>query len=217
MIRSRRSISRSSFLVVAIVAFTASCGSSNSSHDLSQAQAQAVSQEVITALQSALTAAFSAGASVPSQPHSLASVVRHATTTQPSDCTSNPNGYTCDIPVSYTGSCPGGGTISVTGAFNFTLNTSGDGSDSTTLTVTPASCSVSNLTINGNPDVTVATQIQIQDDAPAYPITLTEGGGISYGPNPTGSCSINATMSINSATSCTITGTICGQSINGSC
>lgn len=216
MIRSPRYAPTLSFVLLAIVAFALSCGSSSSSHNLSQAQAQAVSQEVVTALQSALTAAFSAGASSPSQPRSLASTVRHAGSS-PSDCTTNPNGEMCNIPVSYSGSCPGGGTISVTGDFDFTLSTSGDGSDSSTLTVTPAACSVSNLVINGDPSVTVATQMQFQNGAPVYPITLTEGGGISYGPNPAGSCSINATMSITSATSCTITGSICGQTINGSC
>jgi hypothetical protein len=59
------------------------------------------------------------------------------------------------------------------------------------------------------------------NNVPSYPITLTEAGGISYGPNPSGSCIVNVTISIGNAlnpvTSCTITGTICGQSVNGSC
>jgi hypothetical protein len=48
-------------------------------------------------------------------------------------------------------------------------------------------------------------------------VSLTEEGGISYGPNPSGSCSLNTTYTINSVSSCTITGTVCGQSVSGTC
>jgi hypothetical protein len=76
---------------------------------------------------------------------------------------------------------------------------------------------VSNETINGDPNITVATQLNITNDVPAYPITLTETGGISFGPNPSGSCTMNATLTISSATSCTITGNLCGQTLSGTC
>jgi hypothetical protein len=179
----------------------AGCGSSSPS-TLTPAQAQAVTQEVDVAVQTALTNAFSSGAAADTR-RSLASVVGNLNPHQSSGCITSDNGTTCDVPISYSGPCPGGGTIGVSGDFDFTLNNSGDGSDSSTLTITPTNCSVSNETINGDPNITVATQLNITNDVPAYPITLTETGGISFGPNPSGSC--------------TITGNLCGQTLSGTC
>jgi len=218
MIRPIKSASPISLaLVTLFLILCGGCGSTKqSSQNLSPAQAQAVSQEVEAALQAALTAALSSG--LPADTHrSLAASVGHLTPNQSSDCTTNPNGETCNIPITYSGACPGGGTIGVSGDFDFTLDNSGDGTDSSTLTITPSNCSVSNLTINGDPNITVAMQMSIANDAPVYPITVTESGGISYGPNPSGSCSMNATLTINSETSCTISGNICGQSLSGTC
>ena len=218
MIRPIKSASPISLaLVTLFLILCGGCGSTKqSSQNLSPAQAQAVSQEVEAALQAALTAALSSG--LPADTHrSLAASVGHLTPNQSSDCTTNSNGETCNIPITYSGACPGGGTIGVSGDFDFTLDNSGDGTDSSTLTITPSNCSVSNLTINGDPNITVAMQMSIANDAPVYPITVTESGGISYGPNPSGSCSMNATLTINSETSCTISGNICGQSLSGTC
>jgi len=197
------------------VAFSGGCGSSGGSHGISQAQAQAISQQVVTTVEAALSAAFTPATR--GAPTSLSTIVKTARAAQSFDCTPTANGETCNVPVSYTGTCPGGGTIGVSGDFNFTLDNSGDGSDNATLTVTPTNCSVSNLTINGNPDITLATQLAFQADAPVYPITLTEGGGVTYGPNPSGSCTLNVTLTVTSQTNCTITGTLCGQSLSGSC
>jgi len=93
----------------------------------------------------------------------------------------------------------------------------GNGTDSSTLTITPTSCAVSDTTFSGDPNVTVSTQFSMQNDALAYPITFSENGGISFGPNPSGSCSIKMNLDITSATTCTASGTICGQSVSGSC
>jgi hypothetical protein len=194
---------------------SAGCGRSNPS-TLTPAQAQAVSQEVDVAVQTALTNAFTSGAAADSH-RSLAAVIANINPHDSSGCTVSDNGTTCDVPISYSGPCPGGGTIGVSGDFDFTLNNSGDGSDSSTLTIIPTNCSVSNETINGDPNITVATQLNITNDAPAYPITFTETGGISFGPNPSGHCTMNATLTITSATSCTITGNLCGQALSGSC
>lgn len=70
----------------------------------------------------------------------------------------------------------------------------------------PTNCSVSNLTINGAPNVSVATQINFAASQVQFPVTATEGGGISYGPNPSGSCTVNVSLTLNSLTSCTVTG-----------
>jgi hypothetical protein len=205
------------FLAITLV-LAASCGGGSKPQSISAAQAQAVSQEVLTSVQTALNASLSSGLSSSYREHrSLAKIVQEARSAETSGCVISANGQSCDIPVSYTGPCPAGGTISVSGNLDFTLNNSGDGSDNTTLTITPANCVVSNLTLNGNPDVTVASQIGFENDALEYPITFAEGGGVTYGPKPAGSCALDVTLTVNSATSCTISGTACGQTLSGSC
>jgi len=201
-------------LIILFLTLSAGCGSS-SHNNLSAAQAQAVSQEVDVALQAALTNAFSTGQAADTHP-SLAAIAGDLTPDQLS-CVTSASGTTCNIPVTYSGPCPGGGTIGVSGDFDFTLNSAGDGSDNSTLTITPTNCSVSNETINGDPNITVATQMNFTNDAPVFPITLTETGGISFGPNPSGSCTVNETLTITSATSCTKSGNFCGQTLSGSC
>jgi hypothetical protein len=215
MLRRNHWVPLAFFAVIFIaILLSAACGSSGS-NGLSQAQAQAVSHEVVTAAEAALTSAVGSSAARGVQPTFSAFLMRPRADQLP-DCTVSGDTESCNISVSYTGNCPGGGTIGVSGAFDFTL-TSGNGSDSSTLTVTPTNCSVSNLTINGNPNVTLATQINFQNNEIEFPVTATEGGGVTYGPNPSGSCSMNVTLSITSATSCTVSGTVCGQSLSGTC
>lgn len=195
------------------------CGSS-SSNTLSPAQAQAITQQISVALDQALTGAIASNAvsQRPDRP-SLATVVSNIHSDLSSPCTVTATGESCNWPVSDSVACSGGGTIAVAGDVAGTLNSNGGGSIQTALTITPASCSVSNSTllINGDPSVSVDSQINFTQSAPAYPITFTETGGISYGPKPSGSCQMNVTSTINSATSCTITGTVCGKSVSGTC
>jgi hypothetical protein len=205
-------------VVAAMVSiFCGGCGS-GSSNNLSQAQAQAVTVEVSDALAQALESAFSsdAGAAKGAR-RSLSSVVSDIRPNASSGCTTSGSEENCNWPVSYDGACPLGGTIAVAGDIEATLSGSGDGSVSSQLTITPANCDVSNLVINGDPDVVVGLNMSFADSAPVFPITLTEGGGISYGPKPSGSCKFDVTFTITSETSCTIAGTACGQSVSGSC
>jgi hypothetical protein len=195
----------------------AGCGSS-SSNNLSQAQAQAVTQQISLALDQALTQAIASNAVSERGVHpSLATIVSNLHSDQSTPCTITSTGENCDFPISDNVACSPSGTISVAGNVDGTLNSSGGGSIQTAITVTPMNCSVSNLVINGDPSVTVDSQINFTGSAPAYPITFAETGGISYGPKPSGSCQINVSSTINSATSCTISGTVCGQSVSGSC
>ena len=191
------------------------CGSS-SSHTLSPAQAQAVSQELSTALGAAMASGFQISASTSKAAH-LPTVVQSVRASQSTGCTVTNTGQSCNIPITYSGPCPNGGTIGVTGDFIFTLDNSGDGSDSSTLTVTPTNCALSNTTFNGDPNLTVATQFSFQNSLPLYPITFTESGGISFGPDPSGSCTLNANVTVTSATTCRVSGNVCGQSLNTSC
>jgi hypothetical protein len=218
-IRVKNSASFCAIVVVAIL-FILSAGCGSSSNTLSQAQAEAVTQQISLALDQALSQAIAANAVSEKGAHpSLATIVSHIHSDQSSPCTPTATGETCNFPISDTVACSAGGAISVAGDVDGTLNSNGGGSIQTQITVTPASCAVSNsnLVINGDPSITVDSQINFTQSAPAFPITFAETGGISYGPKPSGSCQINVTSTINSATSCTITGTVCGRSVNGSC
>lgn len=207
------------FLVVTATLLWIGCGGSSQSNTLSAAQAQAIAQQVVAALAQAIATAASGNPNPPmSESH------RHLTTAlsglrpdTSSGCTTTSMGQTCNFPFSSSSPCPSGGSISVSGAIDGTLTTSGSGSLSTQLTVTPTNCATPTVTFNGDPNITVDGQIGFSNASPTFPVTLTEGGGISYGPNPSGSCQLSVKYSINSLTSCTVTGTVCGQSVNGSC
>ena len=193
------------------------CGGSSHSN-LSQAQAQAISREFFSALRTAMVAGLTpSSASAAEARPSLGEIVERAQPALSSGCIITNTGESCNIPITYQGPCPKGGTISVNGDFVYTLDNSGNGSDSSTLTVTPAACAVDNVTFNGNPNITFATQFNLQNNALAFPITFSGMGGISYGPNPAGSCSINVKATATSLTSCSISGSICGRSVSGSC
>ena len=201
-----------------------SSSSSNMPTDtsLSPAQAQAVTDQVVQAVTQALTNTFTSDPFVAKDTHSpLATAVENINPDASSGCTSTSGGgESCNFPISLMNDpCggPSGGTISVTGDIDGTLNSSGAGSVSAQFTITPTNCSVTNLLINGDPSVSVSGQINFANSAPTLPVSFTETGGISYGPNPSGSCQLNVTYTINSLTSCTASGTVCGQSVNGSC
>jgi len=211
-------------VVVFLIMVASACGGSSmssTSGPMSAAQAQAVSGQVAQALTVALGDAF-IGISLPVEREprpNLATVLAdaHPETSSSGDCTSTPNEISCNVPISYSGPCPEGGTIAITGDISGTLDTVGTGNFGTQITVTPTSCAVADTTFNGDPDITISGQISLTDDNVSFPVTFTEGGGISYGPNPSGSCQVNVTYSFSSNLTCTVTGTVCGQSVNGSC
>ena len=193
------------------------CGGS-SSPNVSQAQAQAISQEIFTALGSALAAGLTPpGSPSISAPRSLASAIPTRPALQSSGCTITDSGQSCNIPITYQGNCPNGGSIAVAGDFIFTLDNAGNGSDNSTLTIIPTNCAVSDITFNGNPSVTVSTSFNLENNALAFPLSFSEKGGITFGPKPSGSCSMNVSVTVTSSTSCTASGSVCGHSVSGSC
>jgi hypothetical protein len=204
------------------------CGSSASnSQAMSQAQAQAVSARVSGAAAQALENAFSGGnagessgkstGDVTARSASLSTAVTSIRLDQSSGCTPTGSGYNCNWPVSYTAPCDTGGTIAVTGDLETTLNGSGSGSLSSKLTLVPTNCGIVGTVINGDPNVGFTVNMNFVNSAPVFPITLPESGTISYGPNPSGICSINVTNTITSQNSCTMTGMLCGQPVNEAC
>lgn len=231
MFRTKRSTSLCLICISsALLLLCGGCGSSSGSNSsmsnsLSPAQAQAVTDQVGQALTQALTVTFSSDTLVERNAHpSLPNVVSDIQSDASSGCTATAGGgETCNWPISlpsYPCVSAGGadeGSVSVTGDIDGSLSTTGDGSVSTQITIMPSNCAVSNLVIDGDPSISVAGQMNFTNTAPTFPIIFTETGGISYGPNPSGSCQLNATYTINSLTSCTVSGTVCGQPVSGSC
>jgi hypothetical protein len=207
-------------LTAVLSILSSGCGGGSSMSNMSQAQAQAVAQQFSQAVVQALGTAVPATAPSAAPP-SLSTAVRDLRPDALPGCTSTSTGQNCNIPISLTNyPCTGsqGGTISVTGDVDGTLNNTGSGSVTAQLTITPAQCSISNLIVNGDPSITVSGQINFtNNETPVFPVTFTETGGISYGPNPSGSCQVNATYTINSSLACTVSGTVCGQPVSGSC
>jgi hypothetical protein len=204
-------------LVVGLAVALSGCGGSSTRSTLTQSQAQAVSQQVEQAVVESLDTAFGASRQpVRQSRRSLAAAVGGIHPEASSTCTLNGNTEICNV--SATVNCSGGGTIAVSGDFTGTFS-SDSGTLDSDITLTPTNCAVTGtgLTLNGDPNVMLGGQFVYTDSGPTFPLTLTETGGISYGPNPSGSCKVNVTYSVNSLTSCTITGTICGQSVNGNC
>jgi len=217
--RTERNPSLCAIAAASLLILSSGCGSSSShssNNAISPAQAQAVTSEVSQAIAQALSNTFVISMS-PAVPSLSAIPADISSRLSSSACVATSTGETCNWPISFSGPCPGGGTISVTGDVAGTLDNSGGGSVLTQLTITPSNCSVSNLTINGDPNVAVNGQINFTQTAPAFPITLTEIGGVSFGPNPSGSCQFNVKYTLSSQTSCTISGTACGQTVSGSC
>jgi predicted Fe-S protein YdhL (DUF1289 family) len=211
-------------VAVTLSMLCAGCGSSNSgmaNNSMSPAQAQAVTDQVVQALTQSLTVAISASAPAIDGRRSLSAVVSNIHPDTSSGCTSTATGYSCNWPIALKDDACGGsqgGTISVTGDISGSLSNTESGFVTGQFTITPANCSVSNLIINGDPSIDLSGQINFTSDLnPKFPITFTETGGISYGPSPSGSCRLQATYTINSSLGCTVSGTVCGQSVSGSC
>lgn len=210
---------QTSLLFAVIATLYVGCGSSSHSGNLTAAQAQAISQQVLHAVVQSLSSV--AGSNQPFAEQSTARLSTALADLHPeqssSGCTPTPNGQSCNFPLSANDPCSGGGSISVAGDVQGTLNNSGAGSLTAQLTITPKSCSLSSVTFSGDPGITIAGNVNFTNTGPTFPVSLTEGGGISYSPNPSGTCSLNVTYTINSLSSCAVTGTVCGQSVSGTC
>lgn len=208
----------SSLLFTVAGMMCAGCGSPSHSDTLSAPQAQAISQQVSHAVAQALSNA-SASHPLLAEPSArgLSTALSDIRWDQSSACAVSATGQSCDFPLSASVPCPGGGTLSVSGDIHGMLDSSGTGSFDAQIMIIPAKCTVSNVTFSGDPAITIAGTVNITNAAPAFPATLMEGGAISFGPNPSGSCQLNVTYTLNSPTSCTATGTVCGKPVNGSC
>lgn len=213
--------------LMGIILLFVGCGSSNSNSSsnpthLTQAQALQLGTETFTDAFAALKdVAGQVGASSSSDPRSnpLAVLSKHrhaseAATSGGISCTSS----SCTI-TSFVYDCADGGTITINGS----ASSESSSSASLDLTLTPASCSDGTLVVNGNPDITV--NAQGSENGTTVTVTASIGGDVAFAPVqagafPSGSCasdlSVNASASesTDELTSCSISGTICGYTVN---
>ena len=195
-------------------------GSSVNSMNLTQAQAKQVGSTVSNDVSKALASVVGSPAvplGITTRDNMRAALLRNKSQ---AGALANPSSVTCSgssCTVSGTFNCPDGGSIAVSGTFTAS-GTSANG----TITATPSKCSDGTLVIDGNPDVTAT--VQGNDNGVMTTVSLTIGGDVSFSPVqagqfPSGSCSLNvaAMVTVNNSTGMTttsISGTICGQTIN---
>jgi hypothetical protein len=174
--------------------FCAACGGGNSS---------SVSKALTQAQLTAITAQMQQG---------LATSVTSITT-------SCPTGSTAQYCTVSTVACSGGGSITITSDLSGSLGADNSGQIDGSITTVPTNCSVtgSDLVINGDPSVVFDSTIVIAAGQ-LTSMTSTETGAISYGPDPSGVCQINLSNTCNfgKSLSCTVSGTMCGQTMRSS-
>lgn len=198
-------------LLIGPVLLFVGCGSSsnpNPNH-LTSAQAQQLGGEVFTDVFNAISSGTISGSDAVRKsgvPALLAKNKNHSYTQTP-DASSSTFTYTC----------PDGGTIAISAS---------SGNNSISVTATPTSCSDGTLIFNGDPNITVKGTGN--DNGTTTTVDITVGGGVSFAPVttgafPTGSCKSNMQVSASitdssgSLASCSISGAICGYSMNQSC
>lgn len=195
-------------------------GNGISNANLTQAQARQVGATVSNDVSKALASAVGSPAvplDITTRDKMLVALQRN---NSQANAVSKPEDVTCSgstCTVSGTFNCPDGGSILVSG--NFTASgTSASGTFTETLT----NCSDGTLIIN---DGKVTAGLQSTNDGMTTTVNVMINGNVSFSPVqagqfPMGTCSITVTagVSVNdssgSVTSSSISGSICGQTIN---
>lgn len=203
----------------------AGCGGSSSSSssasgtpNLTTAQAQQITSAVYADMAKALAAGSLA---IHSQNPSKLTVLYPQVSANAVELTGNASPELSATIPSYTYKCPVGGTISVTGGYTITST-----SMTYNLVETPTACSDGALILNGNPDIVLSDNET--NDTKTITLSDTATGGIAFAPVtkgafPSGSCTMNVNVSAVASTttgtlsSCTISATVCGQSVSGNC
>jgi hypothetical protein len=215
-------------LVAALGAFTGCGGSGGGGGNgginlLTPPQAQQVGTAISNDMSNALSSALSSPAvslGISSRDHIRVGLERKSE----ADVVTRPDAVTCsgsNCTISGTYTCADGGSIAVSGQFSASSN-----SVSGTVTETPSNCSDGTVDIGGDPNLIVG--LQASDNGISTSVNVTLSGGVSFSPVqmgqfPSGSCSCNLTLtgtvnnSNKAVTACSVSGSICGQSISGNC
>jgi hypothetical protein len=201
----------------------AGCGGGGNSitNNLTQAQAKQLGTTVSNDVSKALASAVGNPAvplDITTRDNMLVALQGNNSQVQPEQVTCS-SSTTCTVDGTYT--CPDGGSITVVGTFTVSgMSATG------TFTLTPTKCSDGTLVIDGDPNNPVMVNVTGTNVAMTTTVTVMISGTVNYTPVqagqfPTGSCSfdnVTASVSVNdssgSVTSSSISGKICGQTIN---
>ena len=192
---------------IAIATCLAGCGSSSSSggsdgDGLSENQAIALSEQISGVAMNAMN-----------NMDPNASVNQAAKTVQ---C--NPDTGTCtyNIPLSYSQNCTAGGRIGITGSIT---GTTSDGSGflqiSAQETITDWQC-ITGYIVNGDPYISLSGTFSFLGGAPATQQSMTITGGFKWGTTAAESCQISLSINFGSGGGGSITGSVCGYTVNTS-
>jgi hypothetical protein len=192
-----------------LVAMVTGCGGvdsdSSNGGGMSQAEAQAFSEQLSRAAAGAMLNGQSTSSQALARRNGLTSV----------QCTPDYSSCTYDIDVSYRVNCTAGGAINLTGNLTGSMNSSGTGllQIQVTETIADWQC-ISDYVINGDPYISLAGQFSYVNGQPSTSQTLTISGGFKWGTSAAESCQIHLTANFGSSNSGTVSGTVCGRSVS---
>lgn len=195
--------------VIVIAVCLAGCGSTSSSSSsgddgLSESEALALSEQI-------------AGVAV----NSMNSIDPNASVNQSLglktvQCSQDGSTCTYNIPISFRQSCTAGGRIEVTGSITgSTSNGSGLLQISAQETITDWEC-ITGFIINGDPYISLSGTFSFMNGAPSTQQTMTITGGFKWGTTAADSCQIYVSINFNPDGSGTMTGSVCGYSVDAS-
>lgn len=120
-----------------------------------------------------------------------------------------------NVSIDHTTTCTAGGSLHIIGSMTGNIDNSGTGVLllGVTETISDWKCD-SNLVINGDPDISVAGNMNFLSGAMSSAATFSFGGGIKWGTSASQSCPINLTVLINTDMTGEVSGTVCGNQVN---
>ena len=194
---------------IAIAASGASCGSSSSSggngSDMSESQAIAFSEQL-------------SGVATNAMNNISAQVIKGLEADAFKSVQCSPDGSTCtyNIDFSYGQNCTAGGRIAVTGNLSGTTsNGSGFLQISAQETITDWQC-ITGYIINGDPYISLTGTFTFLNGAPSTQQSMSISGGFKWGTSAEESCQIQLSINFNANGGGTITGSVCGYTVNAS-
>jgi hypothetical protein len=195
---------------IAMAASWAGCGSGSSSDGgngsgMSESEAVALSEQL-------------SGVATNAMNNISAQVIKGLEAETFKDVQCNPDTRTCTyyLPFSWRQNCTAGGRIEVSGSLEGTT-TDGSGylSMSAQETITDWQC-IGNYIINGDPYISLTGTFTWMNDQPATQQTMSINGGFKWGTTAEESCQIHLAINFSANGSGTITGTVCGYTVNAS-
>jgi hypothetical protein len=211
-------------LTLLAAAFSIGCGSGSSPTQITQTQALAITADLFDAMASAPLISGGIAQSVHAPGEAGRIRAARLDGTQAAAATAGPElalpatAPTTIVIPAFTFNCPAGGTIVVSGSFAGTDN---ETATPPTINVTEniletiSHCNDNGLIFNGNPNIAIAGTAVLAGTI--FTDSTTISGGVTVGNN---NCAVNVTLSVTlddqtGAESGTISGSVCGISVNG--